>query len=156
DVAAREALRGDLDEIVLMALRKDPAERYASVEQLDEDVGSWLSGFPMRAARGTRRYRAVKFVHRHRLAVVAAAGGFLLGPVFAVAMAALAARVARERDTALMQTARAEAVSGFLGSLFSSSDPYTSRGNTVTARQLLDAGSKRIQKDLAKQPAVQV
>ncbi len=59
-------LRGDLDAIVLKALRKDLATRYASVTDLADDLRRHLGGYPVRARRGTWRYRATKFVRRHR------------------------------------------------------------------------------------------
>jgi serine/threonine protein kinase/tetratricopeptide (TPR) repeat protein len=65
-------LKGDLDTIVLMALRKDPARRYRSVEQLSEDVSRYLDGMPVRARPDTVGYRSSKFVRRHRVAVAAA------------------------------------------------------------------------------------
>jgi non-specific serine/threonine protein kinase/serine/threonine-protein kinase len=65
-------LRGDLDTIVLMALRKEPARRYASVEELSEDIRRYLTGLPVRARKDTLGYRAQKFASRHRLAVAAA------------------------------------------------------------------------------------
>jgi len=65
-------LKGDLDTIVLMALRKDPARRYRSVDQLAEDVSRYLDGLPVRARPDTIRYRTSKFVQRHRIGVGAA------------------------------------------------------------------------------------
>lgn len=66
-------LRGDLDAIILKAMRKEPGARYASVDQLAEDIRRYLSARPVRARHGGLRYRAVKFVRRNRLAVGAAA-----------------------------------------------------------------------------------
>jgi eukaryotic-like serine/threonine-protein kinase len=66
-------LRGDLDNIVLMALRKEPARRYASVEQFSEDIRRHLENLPVRARKDTAAYRASKFMQRHKLGVVAAA-----------------------------------------------------------------------------------
>jgi tetratricopeptide (TPR) repeat protein len=72
------SLRGDLDNIVLMALRKEPERRYASVEQLSEDIRLHLAGLPVRARKDTFGYRAGKFVGRHRAGTIAAALGALL------------------------------------------------------------------------------
>jgi len=66
-------LRGDLDTIVLKALRKEPRHRYGSVEELSEDVRRHLDGFPIRARRDGVAYRSSKFVRRNRAAVVSAA-----------------------------------------------------------------------------------
>jgi tRNA A-37 threonylcarbamoyl transferase component Bud32/tetratricopeptide (TPR) repeat protein/TolB-like protein len=64
-------LRGDLDAIVLKALRKDAAARYGSVGELAADLRRHLGGFPVRARRGTWRYRGAKFLRRHRGPVAA-------------------------------------------------------------------------------------
>jgi tetratricopeptide (TPR) repeat protein len=68
----REHLRGDLDNIVLMALRKEPQLRYGSVEQFAADIRRHLEHLPVSASRDTFRYRASKFVRRHRAGVIAA------------------------------------------------------------------------------------
>ena len=153
-VAFAGELRGDLDEIVLKAIRKEPEARYSSVEQLSEDLGRHLDGFPVTASRGTRRYRMSKFVRRHRLGVAAAAAFVLLLAVFGVTMSVLAARVARERDIAQVERTRSEKVSEFLIGLFSSSDPFHRSGKNVTARELLDSGSGRIALELGGEPEV--
>ncbi|MBA2702862.1 MAG: serine/threonine protein kinase, partial [Blastocatellia bacterium] len=69
----RRSLRGDLDNIVLMAMRKDPARRYQSVEQFSEDIRRHLERLPVRARKDTFDYRASKFVQRNKLRVAAAA-----------------------------------------------------------------------------------
>lgn len=71
--ALRRSLDGDIDNIVLMALRKDPARRYASVEQLANDVRRNLDGLPVIARADTFGYRLTKYAHRHRVLVTAAA-----------------------------------------------------------------------------------
>jgi tetratricopeptide (TPR) repeat protein len=63
----------DLEAILLKALRKDPAERYLTAEQMASDLRAWLEGKPVAARRGTVRYRTLKFVRRHRLGIAAAA-----------------------------------------------------------------------------------
>ena len=146
-------LRGDLDQIVLMAIRKEPGSRYSSAEQLSEDLGRYLEGFPVIASRGTTRYRATKFIRRHRFGMASALTLVLLLAGFAFGMSVLAARVTRERDSARQERARAEKVSEFLTGMFGSSDPFL-RSDVPTARQLLDDGSKRISKELPAQPEV--
>lgn len=68
-----KVLRGDLDNIVLVALRKEPARRYASVEQFSEDIRRHLEGLPVQATKDTLAYRARKFVFRHKIGVAAVA-----------------------------------------------------------------------------------
>jgi serine/threonine-protein kinase len=150
----RRDLKDDLDNVILMAVRKKPEERYASVAQLMEDLRRYLGGFPVHASRDSARYRAVKFMRRHRLAV-ASAGVFVLVVIgFAVAMGVLAARVTRERNTAVLERARALQERAFLTSLFNGSDPFVAKGRTVTAKDLLDLGAQRINHDLKTQPSV--
>jgi tetratricopeptide (TPR) repeat protein len=76
-IVPRKRLRGDLDNIVLMALRKEPERRYQSAEQFREDVIRHLKGLPVLAREDTLGYRAGKFLRRNRLAVAAAAVVFL-------------------------------------------------------------------------------
>jgi eukaryotic-like serine/threonine-protein kinase len=74
----RGLLRGDLDVIVLMALRKEPQRRYVSVEQFSADIGRFLGGMPVNARRDTLGYRASKFVRRHAVGVGLAIAAFVL------------------------------------------------------------------------------
>ncbi len=89
----RRQLAGDLDNIVLMALRKDPDRRYPSVEQLSGDLRRHRLGLPVAARKDTAGYRLAKFVRRNRLAVTSAAVVATLVVAFAIAMAVLAARL---------------------------------------------------------------
>jgi non-specific serine/threonine protein kinase/serine/threonine-protein kinase len=95
----RRALRGDLDTIVLTALRKEPARRYQSVEQLSTDLRRHRDGLPVRARPDTFRYRAGKFIRRNRGMVTAGAllGLTLLGGTVATAWQARQARAAQVR-----------------------------------------------------------
>ncbi|MCL4845786.1 MAG: protein kinase [Acidobacteria bacterium] len=100
DATEAGALRGDLDAVVLKALRKDPRERYVSVSELSSDLAAWLDRRPVSAARATLGYRARKFAARHKTAVAAAAA-VLLSIVAGGATTAWQARVAAlERDKA--------------------------------------------------------
>lgn len=92
----QKILRGDLDGIVLRALAKNPAERYASVEQLTDDIDRYLTGRPVLAVEATPMYAARKFVKRHRWGVMAAAL-FLLSLVGGLASTLWQARVARQQ-----------------------------------------------------------
>jgi serine/threonine protein kinase/tetratricopeptide (TPR) repeat protein len=151
----RRRLRGDLDNIVLMAIRKTPARRYPSAFQLSEDIRRFLAGEPVVARRPTWRYRAGKFVGRHRLALAGASLSFVLVLAFGVSRARLAADLARERDEAREQAETAHRVAGFLQDIFRVADPGAARGETVTARELLDSGAARVREELRSEPAVQ-
>jgi len=95
----RRRLEGDLDNIVLKALSKEPARRYASVDQFAEDVRRHLAGLPVLARHDTLGYRASKFVRRHRGAVTAAAAVFLalVAGLVGIAWQARVARAERLR-----------------------------------------------------------
>jgi len=108
NASLRRELAGDLDSIVLMALRKEPTRRYASVEQFSSDVRHYLDGLPVIAVKGSFRYRAGKFIKRNRVAIAA-------GTVLAITLAAgviatvRQARIARRQaEIAGAERARAE------------------------------------------------
>lgn len=156
----RRVLKGDLDNIVLMAMRKEPERRYSSSQQLASDIQRHLDGKPVMARRDTMSYRTVKFVRRHWLPVAAGAGVIFLVVAFAtttylqsVRIAAERDHVAQQRELAERERVRAEEVSSFLVNLFKLSDPEENRGNQVTARELLDVGAKRLRAALQDQPA---
>ena len=146
DRALSRRLTGDLDTIVLMALREEPSRRYGSAEALARDIDRHLAGLPVSARPDTFGYRARKFAGRHRSGVAVSAVAALLLIAFAVTMAEQAQRTARQRD-------RAERVSKFLVELFSVSDPL--KGGNATAREILDRGARRIERELAAEPEVQ-
>jgi serine/threonine protein kinase len=108
----RRALAGDLDNIVLAALRKEPARRYRSVEALSLDLRRYLDGRPVEARPGTWSYRAGKFLRRHRLPVaVAAAGLGLVAVVGALYVLRIVdARRAAERSVVEVERARRQTV----------------------------------------------
>ncbi len=148
-------LAGDLDNIVLMALRKEPLRRYASVELLSEDLRLDREGMPVRARPATLGYRTAKFVGRHPLGVGLAASTFLLVLALAIVMTIQAVRLARQRDEIRRERDKAVAVARLLEDVFSVSDPGEARGETITARELLDQGAARVQAELKDQPEVQ-
>ncbi len=151
----RRQLKGDLDNIVLMALRKEALRRYASVEQFSEDIRRHLDGLPVIAREDTFRYRTEKFIARNRLAVAAAAVFALLLAGFLTMTLVQSARVARERDRAERERVKAEKVSSFLVDLFKVSDPDKARGAQITAREVLDKGADKIRAELKDQPETQ-
>jgi len=145
--ALRRRLRGDLDTIVLKALHKDPMRRYSSADALLEDLRRHAAGLPVLARPDSVRYRAGKFVRRHRLG--AAAGAAVL-----MALVGGLAGTAWQARKAAREAAKANAVTSFLVSLFKVSDPAESRGREITARELLARGTRRVDSALVGQPAV--
>ena len=153
--ALRRRLSGDLDNIVLKALKKEPERRYASVEQLAEDVRRHLAGLPVLARGDTVRYRAAKFVRRHKVGVVMGAAFALVLLGFSIVTAVQSAQVRANAEEATLERDKAEQVVDFLVDLFESPDPSAAQGETITARDLLERGAARIEEELAEQPAVQ-
>ncbi len=146
----RRLLEGELDTIVAKALKKNPAERYASVTALADDIRHTLHHEPISARPDTLAYRGAKFVQRHRPGVVTAGAVFLL---LAGLTAFYTVRVKAERDRARLQAQKAEKVSELLAGLLTGADPYAARdAKELTVRGLLDTGVTRVQKELASQP----
>jgi serine/threonine protein kinase/Tfp pilus assembly protein PilF len=155
----KRTLRGDLDNIVAMAMRKEPDRRYGSAQQMAGDIQRYLDGKPVIARRDTFSYRSAKFLRRHWLPVSAAAAVAFLVIAFAMTsyfqslrIAAERDRVAEQRELADRERVRAEEVSSFLVNLFKLSDPEENRGNQVTARELMDVAAKRLRNALGDQP----
>jgi serine/threonine-protein kinase len=144
-------VRGDLDNILAKALAKDPAKRYGSVESFLEDLHRHLEGQPVLAHPPGAAYRAGKWMYRHRQALMVTAA-------ILVAMGSLTfyytRRVAAERDQALAEKARTEKVKQFVESLFIENDPSVSKGEEITAREMLDRGAARIEDELEEEPDI--
>ena len=141
-------LKGDLDKIVLMAIRKEPARRYASVGHLSADVQAYLDGYPVRARTDAWGYRSGKFIRRHKLGVAA------------TALAAAGADRRQHRDGVAGQARDARAEQSH--SARRSSWRLCSRPLRLTWRVgvplrraiLLDQGAQRLDRDLAGEPEV--
>ncbi len=140
-------LKGDLDKIVLKAIRKEPARRYASVGELASDVQAYLDGYPVRARTDAWGYRSGKFIRRHKLGVAATALAALALIGISIGMALLARRATREQNIAQREAQ-------FMATLFQAATPDVARGRTITARDLLDQGAQRLDRDLAGEPEV--
>jgi len=152
--ALRRRLRGDLDTIVLMALRKEPERRYASVDQLASDIRRHVAGLPVSAHRDTFGYRLAKFTHRHRVGSALGAAGLLLLAGAATTVAWQARVASRQRDAAVGARDQAEATVAFLQEMLASVDPGA-RGPDVTVREVLDTAAGRLDEELGSQPLVQ-
>lgn len=150
----QQQLRGDLDHIALMALRKEPERRYASAEQFAEDIDRYLEGRPVLARRDTLGYRSRKFLRRNRLAASIAAALMLT----LIGATGVSAYQSRARAVALAQAEaerdKAESLAAFMLSVFEANDPASAQGRTVTARELLDQAAERIERVMRDQPLV--
>jgi eukaryotic-like serine/threonine-protein kinase len=138
-------LRGDLDWITLKALEKERERRYGTPFALAADVERYLQNRPVEARPASAGYRLRKYVRRNRVAVAVALGAFAVLMVFVVTQAVQLRRITRERD-------RADRITEFMTNMFKVSDPSEARGNSITAREILDKSSKEIDTGLAKDP----
>jgi serine/threonine protein kinase len=136
----------ELDEIVLMALRKEPGRRYASAEQLSSDIARHLASEPVLAVGESRAYRLRTFLRRRRVEAWSAAtvvAALALG--FGVALSQW--RVAEEeRDRTTRALERAEASSDFLVGLFDAGEPSEGIADTLSARAILERGLSQVER----------
>ncbi len=141
-----KSLRGDLDSIVLKALRRRPSQRYSSAEALSEDIDRHLTRRPVRARRRGRAYVVGRFVSRHRLPVFAS-----IGIVVAIALGVASTQIQARR--AIAEAERAQNVSEMILSLFEFADPYEGApGGEYRAEDLLDRGLELADTRLANDP----
>ena len=131
----RRILRGDLDTIIGKALKKNPAERYSSVTAMADDLERYLKHEPISARPDTLAYRAAKFVRRNRTGVALASLALIATVAGAVGTLLQARTARRQRDFALRQVSRAEAVIDFNSFLLSDAAPS---GKPFTVNELLD------------------
>ncbi|MEP6511120.1 MAG: tetratricopeptide repeat protein, partial [Dokdonella sp.] len=148
----RGPMRGipaDIDAIVLKALRREPAQRYASVGEFADDLRRHLAAQPVLARRGDRAYGAQRFIWRNRWPLAAAV-------VLAALVSGFTWRTLLAEHEARVQAATSDRVAEFLVSVFAASDSNLSRGalHNLTAREVLDAGTARIEKELHDQPRI--
>ena len=147
DAVKARHLRGDLDRIVMMAIRKEPERRYSSIAQFSSDIEAYLDGYPLLARTDTWGYRTSTFVRRHKLGVAAATLFVIALSGFGIGMGVLAQQARRERETADQEKQ-------FMADMFQAATPEAARGETITARMLLDRGAQSIDRQLASQPVV--
>ena len=153
----RRRITGDLDAIVLKAMRKEPQHRYASAAEMAEDLRRHQAGLPVAARKGTVFYNLGKFLRRNKIALAAA----LAVIAFSVTTTILWRQAVEDRAQAVSaqaqaerERARAERVSVFLEELFESADPDASQGRSVTVLEALDLGRKRIAVELEGEPEI--
>ena len=148
-------LRGELDWVTMKAMAKDRTRRYASASELASDIRRYLRHEPVVAGPPSAMYRLRKYVRRHRTAVVAA-GLVVVALVIGIIGTSLGLVKAMKAERAAKEEAEtSQQVSDFLVNLFKVSDPSEARGNTITAREILDKGSERIESELEDQPLIQ-
>ncbi|MFZ2988645.1 protein kinase domain-containing protein [Ideonella sp.] len=137
----------DLEAIIAKALQGLPAERYRSADALIEDLNAWLSSRPVSARRHDRRQRLGLWLRRNRLSAVLVSLT-MLALMGGTGVAAWQAGLARQ------QARLAQASNDFLQGLFEGADPEHTRGDQLSARELLDTGARRLAQDTAAEPAL--
>ncbi len=150
----QNALKGDLDAIVMKALRKERKKRYNSTDQLLEDLRRRKQNLPIIAREDTIRYKTSKFIRRHKAGLSAAAGFALLIISF---FAFYTWQITDERNQARRAAQKAEAVTSYLTDLLSRSNPYLEEKNVgldVTLGSVLQYGHKTIDQEFENQPVV--
>jgi tetratricopeptide (TPR) repeat protein/tRNA A-37 threonylcarbamoyl transferase component Bud32 len=151
--ALRRQLRGDLDWIVMKAMDKDRNRRYETANGMALDVQRYLDHEPVVARHPSAGYRLRKFVRRHRAGVALGSVIALLLIVSAVGMGIQAARIARERDRAELEAAKAAAVNEFLQRMLGSADPRI-EGRDVKVADVLDQATGEVEESFGDQPEV--
>jgi eukaryotic-like serine/threonine-protein kinase len=141
-------LKGDLDSVTMKALEKDRERRYGTPFELAVDIERYLENRPVVARPASSTYRLRKYLRRNRALVGIVAGAFAVLVAFATTQAVQLRRITHERD-------RADRITHFMTDMFEVSDPSEARGNSVTAREILDKASKDINTGLAQDPEAQ-
>ena len=145
-------LRGDLDNIVLMALRKEPDRRYDSASDLIDDVERYQRGLPIQARPDTLAYRSAKLMRRNPLAVSAGLAFVALLTAYAVTVTYQARELVSRQERVEIEARKARQVADFLVGLFEAADPVRSRGDALTAVELVEVGVEQARGDLDAEP----
>ena len=144
----------DLETIVGKSLEKEADRRYGSAGELGDDVGRYLASQPILARTPSAAYQLTKMVQRNRLGAAFAATVLLLLVAFAVTATVQARAVARQRDRAEQEAAKALAVNRFMSETLSAANPWGA-GYDVTIAEALDQAADRIPTSFADQPVVE-
>lgn len=155
----RRALQGDLDNVLLMALRKEPQRRYVSVDQFAEDLRNYLDGMPVRARGDSLQYRAAKFMSRHKYAVTAASLA-ALALVAGIVTTTWQARIAAEQTRIAQEEVRkTRAVQSFMTALFEKNtrlQPDALKARNMPVYELLIAAGDKVLHEFTDTPAVRM
>ncbi len=147
-------LRGDLDWITMKAMAKDRTQRYSTASELAADIERHLRHEPVSAGPPSVVYKIRKYIRRHKLGVAAATVVVMAVLIGTAGTSIGLLRAVRAERKAVEEAATAKRVSDFLVDLFNVSDPSEARGNTITAREILDKGATQIDRELEDQPAI--
>jgi eukaryotic-like serine/threonine-protein kinase len=148
-------LRGDLDWITMKAMAKDRTRRYSTASELAGDLERYLRHEPVTAGPPSATYRFGKYMQRHKLGVATAAVVILAVLIGTSGVIVGLLRAVRAEKKAIEEAETAKQVSDFLVDLFRISAPNKAKGETITAREILDRGAKKIEQELPGQPSIQ-
>lgn len=147
-------LKGDLDTIILKALRKEPDRRYESVAALSVDIENYLTGRPVNARPDTFSYRFHKLYQRQKTGFAVAAL-IIIATLFSLFSTIRQNQlISAERDIAKNEATKSERVTEFLMAVFEATDPEVAEGDTLTAYDILERGAERLESDLEEEPEV--
>jgi len=148
------SLSGDLDAVILKALRKEPEHRYHSIEQLAADLRRYLDKEPVLARQGNWLYHTRRYLRRNAYAVAAGLTIFVLLATTTINYSLQSKRIAAERDLVTREKKTSDAVAEFMTNAFAATDPFTSPGKDYTGGELLDHSTKLLRSDEGLEPAV--
>jgi serine/threonine-protein kinase len=138
--ALRRALRGDLDNIVMKAIEADPERRYVSATAFADDIAAFLDGRPVAAHPPSRRYRASKFIRRHRAAIIASGA-------FVIALAAMLGVTLRQQHALLQESQRSAAMRAFMVTAFREAEPGSPRDGAPRITEVVAQAIARARAD---------
>ena len=153
--ALRHQLQGDLDWIVMRAIAKDRTRRYETANSLAMECRRYLKHEPVLARPPSPGYLLQRFVRRNRNSVIAASIALLAILAGAAAATIGFVRATNAEQAAIRDAETARQTTEFLVELFRVSDPSEARGNTITAREILDRGAGKVKTELSSEPEVQ-
>ena len=147
DGKTKRRVRGDLDAIVLKAMRADPKDRYPTAEALAADVRRHLDHAPVEARGGARSYLLRAAIRRHRVA-------FVVSTIVVVSLVSGMASTLWQAHRAREEARKARQTQDFIISILQAFDPHKAGGKTITQRDILERGEARVS-ELGDEPEVQ-
>lgn len=153
--ALRKQLKGDIDWIIFKAMEKDRTRRYETVNGMAMDIARHLHNEPVLARPPSPAYKLQKMMARHKIGFgfSVAMGVLIIG--FAIAMTVFSARVAKERDRAEAEAAKAQAINAFLQDTLGSANPIEGTDREITVLEALAAATDKIEDAFSNQPEVE-
>ena len=143
DLRLSKKVRGDLDAIILKALKKEPDQRYSGAAQMMDEINRYLADLPISVRSHNFLYRAKKFVRRRPLAVMAGVIGLMFISGYLITLQLYTDRLETERNRAHLEAEKAETIADFVLMLFEANNPDVEEGEIPTVFELLERGVER-------------